>query len=90
MNGFLLLIRHELEDLPFGLHASRKHALDAVKLLRDPDKAGERMAGLMQTDCSTPLVISLIEFRGGMPVSYKIIKDLWANDDREVPLKIAE
>lgn len=73
MNGYLLLLVHEMDDCPIGLFVSRPGALKAAKSRRIEDglTVGER--AVLGTDASTPLGFVIIQFHNGEPLTREIV-----------------
>ena len=74
MNGFLVLLQHEMDDVPIGLYATEDEAMTAAKEASwQPEK---RIAfALDLPDMSTPTCLSVVWFVAGVPVGRNIVRD---------------
>lgn len=72
MNGFLVVLVHTMDDLPVGLFATRQEAVEYADA--HPEMPTEAELDVFPTDCSTPCNLSVVEFRGGMPVKIELIR----------------
>lgn len=74
MNGFLVLIRHQMDDIPAALLPNRHLAEGAASTI-DP-MAPEHVREVFKTDASTPICVCIVEFRDGRPVSCDRVRNL--------------
>ena len=74
MNGFLVLIRHQMDDIPAAL-LSNRHVAEGAASTIDP-MAPEHVREVMDTDASTPICVCIVEYRDGWPVSCDVVRDL--------------
>jgi len=74
MNGFLLLLVHEMDDVPIGLFSTMYECRHIAKerSVTDGLTADERRA--IETDAITPLGFVMVEFFDGLPIARKILK----------------
>lgn len=79
---YLVVLQHSMDDLPVRLFEIRAEAIEYIS--RMTWESGEEMASLLNVDCTTPQVISLIEFKiAGVsdqgdewsPVSREVVRD---------------
>lgn len=74
MDGYVVLLRHTMDDLPLALFGS--HA-DAVAFAKTVDwMPTDKVRDILGTDCSTPCVIAIAEFREGLLYSLEIVRDI--------------
>lgn len=73
MNGFLLMLIHEMDDCPIGLYATRDECLDAAGERRIDWGLSNDEAEILQTDASTPMGLVAIEFCDGWPVKREVV-----------------
>lgn len=66
MNGYLVLLHHTMDDLPVRLVSDKAEAVRIAKQL-DFEPSPE-IRDVYYTDCSTPVCITVVEFRHGEPV----------------------
>lgn len=72
MNGYLVVLRHSMDDLPIGLYATEVEAIKAAKRTRAmPTK---RICGIIKTDCSTPACVAVYSFEDGKLVQMVCVK----------------
>jgi len=74
MNGFLLLLVHEMDDVPIGLYCTRAACVDATKYRSIADGLTHQEREVAQTDESTPLGFVMVEFVGGKPTRRTVLK----------------
>ena len=74
MNGFLLLLVHEMDDCPIGLYATAYDCRRAARVRHVVDGLTEAERAVIETDASTPLGFVMVEFVGGLPIARKILK----------------
>lgn len=72
MNGYLVLLRHCMDDIPVGLYANEKDAEEAA--MRHGWDATHEEQGVLELDCDTPCNISIVRFMGGRPVKLRIVR----------------
>jgi hypothetical protein len=71
MNGYLVLLRHTMDDLPIGLYADRDEALlECGRIGGSPDNGmpTKEIRDVYETDCSTPVSVCVVRFVNGKPV----------------------
>ena len=71
MNCFLVLLRHTMDDLPVAVYDNKKDALFEAKRIAGDNLNGmptEAIRKVYSTDCSTPCVVCVVEFREGKPI----------------------
>jgi hypothetical protein len=78
MNGFLVLIRHTLDDLPVGLFRTEKEAT-TFALTCDIDVETKRTAKLMSLDATTPICVAIVSFVDETPTACDIVRDCEEN-----------
>jgi hypothetical protein len=65
MNGFLVLLRHTMDDLPITLCETLEQA---EKIARNVEKMpNDWIRAVYNSDCSMPCNVSVVEFRHGQP-----------------------
>jgi len=74
MDGFLLLLVHEMDDCPIGLYATADDCRTAAKSRHISNGLTEFERNVIETDASTPLGFVMIEFHNGVPIARKILK----------------
>jgi len=73
MNGFLLLLRHSMDDIPVGLFKTYAQALtESAKRKWLLSAAEERLFVINPT---TPMSIAIVEFRSGKAQKMTIVRD---------------
>lgn len=72
MNGYLVELIHTMDDLPIGLFATRGEADEFASKVRPMPTAAMRR--VFNTDCSTPVGVSITRFRLGKPDSRKMVR----------------
>lgn len=78
MNGYLLLLVHEMDDCPIGLYFTREGCLYAAKNRDISQGLYLEEAEILETDASTPVGLMMIEFVGGVPVKREVLK--WVDE----------
>lgn len=73
MNGYLVLLRHGMDDLPIGLFDTQGRA-DQFASTVEPMPT-EAIRSLYGTDCSTPCCVEIVEFANGLPVNIRFVRD---------------
>lgn len=73
MNGFLLLLVHEMDDCPIGLYATRGECLCAADERRIENGLSRKEAEILQTDASTPMGLEMVEFCDGILIKREIV-----------------
>jgi hypothetical protein len=72
---YLVLLRHDMDDLPVKLCKTFKEARIFAKNL--DGMPTDKMCEVFDTDCSTPNCIAIVAFNGkGDPVDMTIVRDL--------------
>jgi hypothetical protein len=74
MNGFLLLLVHEMDDCPIGLYDSPMECRNAAKERRIESGLDYLERAVLDTDASTPLGFVMIQFAKGKPITRTILK----------------
>jgi hypothetical protein len=72
MNGFVLMLRHTLDDMPVGLFQTYRDALIAAEN-RDWDLTANE-EDIFAFDATTPNNMAVIEFKDGAPVKMTIVR----------------
>ena len=72
MNGYLVLLRHALDDIPVRLFA--RHRM-AVKFAKSLGWWPSRKITKMFPDCDYPIAIDIVKFRDGKPVECESIRE---------------
>ena len=57
---YLVLLRHEMDDLPVKLCCTRSHAKEIAKNL--DAMPTDQIRAVFKTDCSTPVNVVVVEF----------------------------
>lgn len=72
MNGFLVLLCHNMDDLPVFLTDNEDAAMKfASELDAEPSQT---IRQVFNTDCSTPNCVKVVLFVGGKPVGVRYVK----------------
>lgn len=83
MNGFLVVLRHSMDDLPVGLFATwgeaHRYAMSIKGMPCDWDR------DIFQTDCSTPCAVAIATFKDSFVKAFDIVRDFDDDDDVEPP-----
>jgi hypothetical protein len=66
MNGFLVLLRHTMDDFPVYLCETHEEALKAAK---EQDWFCPEIQRLFVLDATTPVEILVVKFENGIPVA---------------------
>lgn len=66
MNAYLVLLIHEMDDLPLRLFADRDEAVAFAKNVQE--MPSDEIRELYRTDCSTPVGVRIVKFVGGIPI----------------------
>jgi hypothetical protein len=74
MNGYLVMLCHNLDDLPVKFCATRQEATDYGNSL--DEMPTEEMRLIFNTDCSTPNCVKVVHFVDGNPVGVTMVKSL--------------
>ena len=74
MNGFLLLLVHEMDAVPIGLFYTRAACVDETKFRSIADGLTHQEREVAQTDASTPLGFVMVDFVGGKPTKRAVLK----------------
>lgn len=72
MNGFLVLIRHTMDDFPVALLPNR-HLAEGAASTVDP-MLPEHVRTVFKSDASTPVCVAIVEYKDGWPVSMDIVR----------------
>ena len=64
MSGFVVLWRHQMDDVPIGLYADLDDAISVAKSVSF--KAAYKIAKQMGIDCSTPICFGYVPFTNGV------------------------
>jgi hypothetical protein len=84
MNGFLVLGRCALDDVPLRLCRSKAEALTLAGRVTEDDVV-EAAAHVIEVDVATFINVAVVEFRDGVPRPMEIIKSFGeAEEDGEV------
>lgn len=71
MNGWLIVARCAMDDIPLGLVTNEHEATKAANMFDEKDVL--KQARKLKLDTSVVYNLSILEFRGGVPQDYKII-----------------
>ncbi len=63
MNGFLVMLRHSMDDLPLFLTGDREEAMDFARKVTED--SGEHEKEVLRLDASTPISAQVYEFKDG-------------------------
>lgn len=74
MNCYLLIFVYEMDDFPIGLYATKREAVEAGKSREIDAGLTAEEKGVFLTSATTPLGLSVVEFKVGRPVSRTIVK----------------
>jgi len=98
MNGFLLMLRHTLDDCPIGLYKTREEAINSLSnrvgyVLSEDDPKGypcgpwalsKEERGALLIVCFTPRNFSIVEFKNGVPVELSIVAEYENSVDDQI------
>lgn len=75
MNGWIVVIRCTMDEVPVGLYATKREAM-AVAVNIDTEDAATAIAR-RHSDCdpTSPVNVSLLPFRNGVPRGYTVVHD---------------
>lgn len=73
MDGYLVVLRHSMDDLPLMLLSSHDEAVGAATVVQPGD--GENVKSLLSIDASTPICVWVYSFRGGQMVEAEKVKE---------------
>lgn len=73
MNGYLVLLCHDMDDLPVFLTDDEDAAMAFAEAL--PGEPGNILRSVFQTDCSTPNCVKVVLFINGQPIGVRIVKN---------------
>lgn len=79
MNGFMVALRHTMDDVPLRLFDNNPEALDFARGVGEDDDRFARE--IISSDASTPVSVAVYEFRDGILANVEIVKSF---DDEEV------
>lgn len=70
MDGYLVWLRHTMDDLPIGLfpHTAKGKAEACIFAGETKPMPTAKIRKVLGVDCSTPVCVSVVEFVGGKPV----------------------
>lgn len=87
MNGFLLVARCPMDDVPAGLYSTRQEAFESAFDVRYGDilLIAQQVIG---NDVSSLIALGIVEFRNGQPQEMEIVRtwDENGTDDTEPEL----
>lgn len=63
LSGYLVIWRHNMDDVPVGLFANREEALKVAQTMSF--QTGYAIARKLGIDCSTPVCFAVCEFTNG-------------------------
>ena len=73
MSIYLVLLRHDMDDLPVYMTFDREEAMDVARTLDwEPD---QRVLEVFGIRCNTPNLIDVVRFEGGRPVELICVRD---------------
>ena len=73
MNGYLVVLRHLMDDLPLLLTGDREIALEFADSLESDSGVGEKQ--LLRLDSSTPLNVWIYTFARGQLIEAVCVKE---------------
>jgi len=73
LDGYLVVLRHTMDDIPLLLTSDEQEAIDFAKTV-GPDY-GEREKITLNTDCGTPVIVAIYPFLDGKLVGMREVKD---------------
>lgn len=65
IDGYLVIWRHTMDDIPVGLFANKEEALAFAETMSF--RAGYTVAKKLEIDCATPVCFVVCRFVGGKP-----------------------
>ncbi len=65
LDGYLVVWRHTMDDVPVGLFKHKKDAIDAAKNMSF--RTGYACAKRVDIDCRTPVCFAVVPFTAGRP-----------------------
>lgn len=71
LDGYLVIWRHTMDDVPVGLFKTEKAALEAAQNMRF--KTGYACAKRVDIHCSTPVCFAVVPFKFGQPGSMRFV-----------------
>ena len=81
MNGFLVVLRHMMDDLPVGLFETRAEAVAYAKAISP--MPGEWDKAVFNIECQTPISVFVAEFRDCFAKSFVMVRDFEDEGDDE-------
>ena len=73
MDGYLVLLVHEMDDVPVGLFENLDGARTFADQLDPMPTPNVRM--VFHTDCSTPVCVKVVSFKAGAPDAVVYTRD---------------
>ena len=73
MNGFVLMLRHNMDDVPIGLFSTYAKALEAAAKRKNWFLTAKE-ENIFNCAPSTPIVMAIVEFKSGVPVKNTIVR----------------
>lgn len=74
MTGFILLLVHEMDDVPVGLFYTRQACIESARFRSIDNGLTDHEREVANTDASTPLGFVMVEFHNGRPIRRTVIK----------------
>lgn len=74
MTGYLIILRHMMDDFPMGLFVGRQAAIDFADHL-DWYPTDEMIQRVGFPDSGTPLSICMVRFISGKPVRIELLRE---------------
>ncbi len=71
LDGYLVIWRHTMDDVPVGLFKTEQAALEAARNMRL--QTGYACAKRVDIDCRTPVCFAVVPFKSGQPGSMRIV-----------------
>ena len=71
LSGFVVIWRHNMDDVPVGLFKTEKEALAAAKKISL--RSAYAVAKKLDIDCRTPVCFAVVAFKDGRPAGMTII-----------------
>jgi len=81
MNGFLVVLRHTMDDLPVALFDNWEAALEYAMAIKGMPCNWDRE--VFNTDCSTPCAVAIATFKNSFVAQFDIVRTLDDDDDED-------
>lgn len=79
MNGYLVVLRHSIDDLPLMLLPTHEEAMAAAQLVQPND--GENVKQMLSIDARTPICVWVYSFADGLVTAAELVKEFAAESE---------